>query len=71
MWSLGIVLDEVLIEDGLHLLEGLEPGATALDAEMLVEQGAVPALDDAIGLWPVDPGSLVCRSSSSVADVRW
>jgi hypothetical protein len=29
MRSLGIVLDEVLIEDGLHLLEGLEPGAAA------------------------------------------
>jgi hypothetical protein len=48
-----------LIEDGLHLRDGLEPCATALDAEMLVEQGAVPALYDAIGLWSVDPGSLV------------
>jgi hypothetical protein len=37
MGSLGI-------EDGLHLVEGLEPGATALDAEMLVEKRAV--LDD-------------------------
>jgi hypothetical protein len=58
MRSFGIVFDEVLIKNGPHLLEGLEPGATALDAETLVEQGAVLALDDAIGLWPVDPGSL-------------
>ena len=64
MRSLGIVFDEVLIEDGLHLLEGLEPGAAALDAEMLVEERAVPALDNAVGLWPVDPGSLVLISSS-------
>ena len=59
MRSFGIVFDEVLIKNDLHLLEGLEPGAAALDPEMLVEQGAVPALDDAIGLRPVDPGSLV------------
>jgi len=58
MGSLGIVLDEVVIEDGLHLVEGLKPGAAALDAEMLVEKRAVPALDNAAGLWPVDPGSL-------------
>ena len=48
MRSLGIVVDEILVEHGLHLLEGLKPGAAALDAEMLVEQGAVSALDDAI-----------------------
>jgi len=58
MGSVGIVLDEVVIEDGLHLVEGLKPGAAALDAEMLVEKRAVPALDTAAGLWPVDPGSL-------------
>jgi hypothetical protein len=48
MRSLGIVLDEVLIEDGPHLIEGLEPGAAALDAEMLVQERAVPALDNAV-----------------------
>ena len=47
MRSFGIVFNEILIKSGLHLLKGLEPGATALDAEMLAEQGAVPALDDA------------------------
>jgi hypothetical protein len=59
MRSLGIVFDKVLIENGLHLLDGLKAGAAALDAEMLVEQRAMPALDDAVGLGPVDPGSLV------------
>ena len=39
MRSFGIVFNEILIKSGLHLLKGLEPGATALDAEMLVEQG--------------------------------
>ena len=59
MRSLSIVLDKVVVEDGLHLVEGLEPSAAALDAEMLVEKSAVQALDDAIGLRPVDPGPLV------------
>jgi hypothetical protein len=45
MRSFGIVFDEVSIEDDLHLLEGREPGAAALDAEMLVEEGAVQALE--------------------------
>ena len=55
----AVVLDEVVVEDSLHLLEGLEPGAAALDAEVRVEEGAVPALDDAVGQRPVDAGSLV------------
>ena len=59
MRSFGIVLDEVLIEDGLHLLEGLKPGAAAFDAKMLVEKRAMPTLDNAVGLRPVNPGSLV------------
>jgi len=59
MRSLGIIVDEVLVEDGLHLLDGLKPGASTFDAEMLVEKRAVPALDNAVGLRPIDPGSLV------------
>jgi hypothetical protein len=55
MRSLGIVLDE----DALHLLKGLERGSAALNAEMFVEKGAMPALDNAVGLRPVDPGPLV------------
>ena len=49
MRSLGIIVDEVLVEDGLHLLDGLKPGASTFDAEMLVEKRAVPALDNAVG----------------------
>ena len=36
------------VEGALHFLDGLEPGAAALDAEMLVKQGAVPAFDNAV-----------------------
>ena len=43
MRSLGIVVDEELVEYGLHLLGALKPGAAALDAEMFVEEGAVQA----------------------------
>src|SRR5215467_1820840 len=48
MRSLGIVLDEVLVEYSLHLHEGLKPSASAFHAEMLVEQSAVQALDNPI-----------------------
>jgi len=51
--SLGIVVDEIGVENGLHLGDGFEPGAAALDAEVLVEQRAVQTLDDAVGLRPV------------------
>jgi hypothetical protein len=40
-----IVAVEIDVENSLHFLDGLEPGAAALDAEVLVEQRAVPALD--------------------------
>lgn len=45
-----IVADQVAVENGL--LDGLEPSSAAFDAEVLVEQGAVEALDDAVGLRP-------------------
>ena len=41
MWPLGIVALKVVIEHGLHLLDGFKPGAPSLDPEILVEQGAV------------------------------
>jgi hypothetical protein len=47
-----IVALEVGIKHHLHLRDGLEPGAPALDAEVLVEQGAMQALDDAVALRP-------------------
>lgn len=45
-----IVTDKVLIENGLYLVDGLEPCPAAFDAEMLFEERAVEALDDAAGL---------------------
>jgi len=64
MGSLGIVLDEVVVKDGLHLREGLESGAAAFDAEMLVQKSAVQAFDNTVGLRSVDPSCLCSMSSS-------
>ena len=50
MGPLGVVALKVVIEHGLHLLNGLEPGAPSLDPEMLVEQRAVEAFKDTVGL---------------------
>ena len=51
-----VVGDEAGVEGGgLHLLDGLEPGALTLDAEVLVEQRAVEALDNVV--WTLLPRS--------------
>ena len=49
-----IVAVEVGVENRLHLLDGLEPGAPAFDPEVLVEQGTMQALDDAVALRPAN-----------------
>ncbi len=59
MGSLGVVDDQVGVEVGLHLLDGLVPLLAALDAEVLVEKPAVQALDEAVGLGPLDLGGAV------------
>ena len=41
VWSPGIVAAEIVVEHGLHLVGGLEPGLAALDTEMLVKEGSV------------------------------
>ena len=56
MWASGVVGDEVIVQHLLHLVNGLEPGAPAFDTEVFVEEGAVEALDNAVGLWTLDPG---------------
>ena len=43
----------------MHVGDGLVPDGATLDPQVLVEQGAVPALEDAIALWPADLGGLV------------
>src|SRR5271166_1154933 len=58
-WPALIVSDEVFVENDLHLIDGLEPGAPTLHAEVLVEQRAVQALDDAVGLRTFDPRGAV------------
>jgi hypothetical protein len=54
-----IIPFEVGVENTLHLVDRVEPGTPALDAEVLVEQRAVQALDDAIGLRAFNPGGAV------------
>ena len=50
-----IVAVEIGVENRLHLLDRLEPGAASFDPEVLVQQGAVQSLDDAVGLRALDP----------------
>ena len=59
MRPLVVVDGQIGIQGDLHLLDGFEPGAPAFDAEVLVQQGAVKALDDAVGLGPLNPGGAV------------
>lgn len=33
-----IVAREIVVENGLHLVDGLEPGASCLDTEVVVEE---------------------------------
>ena len=47
---LGVVDLEVVIKHGLHLVDGFKPGTPPLDPKMLVEQRAVEAFKDAVGL---------------------
>jgi len=54
-----IVALQVAIENGLHFLDGFEPCATSLDAEVLIKQRTVQALDDAVGLRALDAGGAV------------
>lgn len=48
MGPLRVVADEVLIEVGLHLGQRLVELLAALDAEVLVQQGAMQPLDEAV-----------------------
>ena len=50
MGALGVVGDEIFIEHGLHLVNGLEPSSSAFDPEVLVEKGALGTSHESIGL---------------------
>lgn len=57
--SLGMVADQVGVEVGLHGFDAVVELLTPHDAEVLVQQGAVEALDEAVGLRPSHPGGSV------------
>ena len=59
MRSLGVVVEEPGIEIGLQRLDGLVECLSHLHPEELVEDGAVEALDEAVGLRRADLGSSV------------
>ena len=59
MEALRVVEAEVLVEVGLHLVDGLVPGGAAIHTEVLIEQGPVRVLDEAVGLGPADPSGPV------------
>ena len=52
--AFGVVVDELGVKVGLHPLDGLLLRLATLDAEMLVQKGAMPAPDKAVAPWPVD-----------------
>ena len=54
MRSALIVADEILVENLLHFVDGFEPCAASLDAEVLVQKRAMQALDDAVRLRAFD-----------------
>jgi len=54
-----VVSAEELVEIVLHLDDVLVEGGAALDAEMLVEQGAVEAFEAAVALRAADLGGAV------------
>lgn len=66
MWPALIVAGQVGVENGLRLVDGLEPGATALDTEVLVEQRPVQPLDDTIGLRSLHP----CGAVGNVLELQ-
>lgn len=57
--SFGIVADEVGVEVGLHGLDAFVELLPPHDAEVLVQQGAMQALDEAVGLRPAHLGGAV------------
>lgn len=53
MWSPLVVVDEISIKGGLHLVHGFKPCFAPFSTEVLVEQGSVKALHNPIGLGSV------------------
>ncbi len=58
MWTLIVVVFEIIIEVGLHLFDAVIPLAAAHDAKVLIEQGTMKLLDEAIALRATDLGGV-------------
>ena len=54
-----IIGDKISVENDLHLVDGFEPCLATFDTEVLVEEGAMEALDDAVGLRAFHAGGTV------------
>jgi hypothetical protein len=59
MRPLGVVVDEPGVEIGLERLDAVVEGLAHLHREELVEDGAVEALDEAVGFRRPDPCAAV------------
>lgn len=59
MGSFGVVVAVICVEVLLHLLDALVELSLSRDAEVLVEEGPVQPLDEAVGLGPADLGGSV------------
>ena len=59
MGPFRVVGDQIVVQVLLHLFQGLVPLGASLDAEMLVQQGAVQPFDEAVALWPPILGGAV------------
>ena len=59
MRAFGVVVGKPSVEIGLQRFDGLVEGLAHFHTKVLVEHGAVEALDKAAGLWRFDPGAAV------------
>ena len=64
MGPFGVVVNEVGIEVLLHGFDAFVELLSSHDAEVLVQQGTVQALDKNVGLGPSDFGGRCSMSSS-------
>lgn len=65
----AIVALQVIVQQGLHFHDGLDPDAATLHTEMLIEQRTMEASKDAVGLRPPHAGHAMgdtsrCRKNS-------
>ena len=71
MGPLFVVVFEVDVEVGLHLLNPLIPLSASLDTEVLIEQGAVQPLHITIALWAANSGGSVLNAFQLKEQLIW